>query len=166
MGQILPLVVLAMFTAIATAPWVASGGIAFSVTASLLPAVAIHYWALRRASAFPEIAILFSGLCVDIVSGGVLGLWPSIYALAWVLGLLQRRWAETLWKPGRWLLFSVSMIALLAFVFAFGLLSGRPLAPARELLQAGLWLIAAYPMLAVVLRFADGRRAGRPMELT
>ncbi|MBU1210955.1 MAG: hypothetical protein KJ587_06750 [Alphaproteobacteria bacterium] len=164
MGQILPLATLALLTGVAAAPWWGSSEMTAALIAAFLPAAAIHYWALRRASVMSEIAVLFSGLAVDIVSGGPLGLWVLVYAAAWVLGLLQRPWVEILWKPGRWVLFSLAMPVLGLLVYAVGFHSGSAVASGSALLHATAWLIVAYPAIAAILRVADGWRADRPLE--
>lgn len=164
MANILPLVLLAFFTAAASAPWAAGGDAALDIAAGMLPAVAIHYWALRRASVVPSIAVLFSGLCVDVVSGGPFGLWTSVYALAWVIGLVQRRWARAFWKPGRWALFAVTAVFLALAVFGIGLLLGDEVASVGVLFEAAVWLVAGYPLLAAILRIGDGTRDGRGLE--
>lgn len=164
MGYVLPLVLLALFTAVASAPWAGGGGAALDIAVGLLPAVAIHYWALRRASVLPSIAVLFSGLCVDVVSGGPFGLWTSVYVLAWIIGLAQRRWVEAFWKPGRWALFAVAAVLLSFAVYGIGIVIGDEAARAGVLAEATLWLVAGYPMLAAILRIGDGTRDGRPLE--
>ncbi|KUO68261.1 MAG: hypothetical protein APF80_01115 [Alphaproteobacteria bacterium BRH_c36] len=164
MGQILPLAILVLFTAVAGAPWWGSSEMSAALIAAFLPAAAIHYWAVRRASVIPEVAVLFSGLAVDIVSGGPLGLWVLVYAAAFVLGLVQRPWVEVFWKPGRWVLFALAMPVLGLLVYGVGFYSGRAVASGSALLHATAWLIVAYPAIAVVLRLADGWRAGRPLE--
>lgn len=164
MGQLLALFILLVATGLATAPWLGGDDGTAAVIGGFLPAVVIHYWALRRASVLPEIAIVFAGLSVDIVSGGPLGLWVSVYALAWLMGLLQARWAEAFWKPGRWLLFGLALGVMTVAVYGVGQLTGHPIAPAGVLLESALWLLAGYPVIAAVLRLADGARKYRPLE--
>jgi len=164
MGQIPPLLLLAIATGVASAPWVGGGNAALDIAAGLLPAVVIHYWALRRASVLPVIAVLFSGLCVDVLSGGPFGFWTSVYSFSWVIGLVQRRWATVFWKPGRWAMFGVAVVILAGGISADGAVLGGDIAPAGVLLEASIWLIAGYPLLAAILRIGDGTREGRPLE--
>lgn len=162
MRQILALGVLALLTAAAVAPWPGAGSNLF---AAMLPAAFLHYWALRRASVIPEIAVFFSGLAVDIVSGGPAGFWTLVYVSAWLTGLLGRAWADIGWKPGRWALYAVGMTAVAGVIYGLGNLLGSPVASLGELSLATVWLVAIYPALASQLRLIDGPREGRPLGI-
>ena len=158
MGSVLSVGALAFLTAIALIPW-QSGSTA--LMAALLPVAGLHYWALRRPQLIPGIAVLFCGLTADIVSGGPPGFWVSLYAAAWLIGLMQRPWAARGWKIGRWGLFAVavSSVALLAYALSYVL--HRPLGSAEDVALAVVWLILIYPGLALVLRILD---VDRPEE--
>lgn len=159
--HVLPLAVLGVLSAGAVTNWPGSGS---SLLAALLPAAALNYWAVRRASFVPEIAILFCGLAVDIVSGGSLGFWACIYASAWICGLLGRSAPGSQWKVGRWVHFAVSMAIVTALVHGLGTLLGKPVAPFGALMATIPWLVAIYPLLAFSLGALDGPRSRFPLE--
>ena len=160
MGSVLSVGALVFLTAIALMPW-QSGSTA--LLAALLPVAGLHYWALRRPQLIPVIAVLFCGLAADIVSGGPLGFWVSLYAVAWLIGLMQRPWAGRGWKIGRWALFAVAVLSVAILAYVLSTILQRPLGSAVDVALAALWLILIYPGLALVLRVLD---VDRPEEAT
>lgn len=146
---------LGLATALAAAPW--PGPVA-AVAMALLPAVVLHYWALRRSGALPELAIVFAGLSVDLVSGGPLGQFTVIYVLAWAIGLWQRPWAARWWKPGRFGLLAVALAVAGASLWGLGQALGEPAAGPLEIAAAVGILVAAAPFVSAFLRLADGAR--------
>jgi len=152
MGSILAVAALALLTAIAFFPWQTGRA---ALVGALLPVMGLHYWALRRSHVVPEIAVLFCGLTADIVSGGPLGFWTSLCASAWLIGLLQRPWAERGWKFGRWGFFSMTTgtVAFLAYVLVQ--IVHHPVGSAGDIVFAAMWLMLIYPVLAMLLRILD-----------
>jgi hypothetical protein len=161
MGSVLSLAALAFLTAIAFMPW-QSGNTA--LMAALLPVAGLHYWALRRPQLIPGVAVLFCGLTADIVSGGPFGFWACLYALAWLIGLMQRPWAERGWKIGRWGLFAVTIMIVALFAYGLGHIVRRPLGSAADIAMAAGWLILIYPVLALFLRILDVDRGQDELE--
>lgn len=144
-----------LLTAIAVAPW---GGSAAGLVPVLLPAAGIHYWALRRPAALPEIAVLLSGMSVDILVGGVFGFWTSVYVAAWGLGTVQSSSVAANWKVGRFFAFAASMGLIAVGVLAAGAVLGDAIGRPGDVGWALIALLAAYPVLAGVLRLCDLRR--------
>ncbi|MCH9808741.1 MAG: hypothetical protein K0U74_13510 [Alphaproteobacteria bacterium] len=149
---LLPLAALSLLTAAAVLPWPGDGS---GLMAAMLPVFAVHYWALRRPEGLPGIAVVFSGLTVDLLTGGPLGFWTSIYAGAWIFGSLEKPWAFSAGKIGRWGLFAVAAggVALLAIVM--GALLDWPVASVASLIGAWFWLVALYVPISLLLRLLD-----------
>ena len=124
----------------------------------LLPAVAIHYWALRRPEAFPEVTVLLSGLSVDLMSGGAFGFWTLLYVLAWGLGVVQRPWSMIAWKPGRFVLFAVSMCILAVVALLLGAALNASIGTPTDIARSVGVLVLCYPVLAAMLRLCDVSR--------
>lgn len=162
MGSLLSVGAVALLTAIALIPW--QSGIT-GLMAALLPVAGLHYWALRRPQLIPAIAVLFCGLAADIVSGGPVGFWVSLYSVAWLIGLMQRPWAEWGWKIGRWGLFTIAILSVAILAYALSYALQRPLGSAMDVALAVVWLILIYPGLALVLRILDVERPQEPLGI-
>jgi rod shape-determining protein MreD len=152
---VLPLGALFFLTAAAVLPWLDKDS---AVVAAMLPVFAIQYWSLRRPELFPEIAVLFSGLTVDLLSGGPLGFWTSLYVCAWLIAAVMRPWAFFAGKLGRWGLFAIAAGGVVFLAFVLGAIVGQPVASVGSLLGVWLWLVLLYPPVAAVLRLLDGPR--------
>lgn len=87
-----PLVTIALLTLIAALPWGLPSDYRFFLP--LLPAVAIHYWSVRRDDLAIEWLAFLSGLVLDVLTQGPLGYWSLIYLLSRVMGLQSVRFSE------------------------------------------------------------------------
>ncbi len=148
MMQLVNVLFLGLLTAVAVGAPASGGSPAFALFAALLPAAFLQIVALRRADALPDIAVLFSGLAADFVSGGIFGFFTFINALAWCLGLVLAPYGLSALMPGRLGLFAAVGAVILCAGIAVGWLVGVPLARTGDALWAWLYLIAVYPVLA------------------
>ncbi len=153
LAALLPLATLTILTAATLAPWLPTTSATLAL--ALLPAATLHYWALRRPSAIPSLAVLFSGLSADIVLAGPPGFWTTIYALAWTIGLLQRPMATRYWKFGRWGLFAMAMTVCVGATALIGEVVAAPAGSWLELMTAWALMVLAYPAVAGLLRLCD-----------
>ena len=153
LASLLPLATLSILTAATLAPWLPTTSATLAL--ALLPAATLHYWALRRPSAIPSLAVLFCGLSADIMLAGPPGFWTTIYALAWTIGLLQRPSATRYWKFGRWGLFTIAMTVCVGAAALIGEIVAAPTGSWLDLLTAWALTILAYPAVAGLLRLCD-----------
>lgn len=153
LASVVPLATLSLLTAAALVPWVTTSSLA--LTFALLPAATLHYWALRRPSAIPSLAVLFSGLATDIILASPPGFWTTINALAWAIGLMQRPLADQYWKFGRWGLFAIAMTGCVAAMALIGQALAAPAGSLIDLLIAWIAIIAVYPLFAGLIHAVD-----------
>ncbi|MEQ8826057.1 MAG: hypothetical protein RIC14_16945 [Filomicrobium sp.] len=150
---LLPIAIIGLLTATAATTWLSHAP--SSLALALLPAAALHFWALRHPQLIPGLAVLFSGLAIDIVFAGPMGLWTTVYASAWLIGLLQRPSAEHSWLLSRWGMFAIAMTGCIVVLAGLGEALSAPPGTLIDHLLALTILIAGYPLFAALMRLFE-----------
>lgn len=158
LGLAVPPVSLLLITLIAVAPWGLPADARYILP--LLPAIVVHYWALRHPHAMPEWLAFASGLTVDLVTNGPLGFWALMYLLVYIAAILSRPWWDT-GPIGRFVLFAAALVGVAVAAFLVSTIYTAALAPVVPLAQATLVALLAYPILAAALKPLDVRRMVR-----
>lgn len=154
----LPFFSVAVLTVLAALPWGLPTEDRFFLP--MLPAVAIHYWALRRHGALPEWSVFVAGLLLDIFTHGPLGYWPLVYLAAYTLGVVEAT-AGRKWQVLRLALFAASLALIAAFGWAVASIYFFELADWRPYVR-GVGLAAAAAVLIVpLLHYLDAPETAR-----
>ncbi len=123
--------------------------------------IAIFYWAVHSDDAVSERGAFLSGLTIDLLGGGPLGLWALLGLVTFACAVLARD-ATRFSAFARWFAFAISVIALgVAYVFVTAIILGTFSDP-RNYLYAGGIALVLYPPLALVLSMIAGLRSKRP----
>ena len=121
----------------------------------LLPVAAIYFWSTRRPILMPPPLVFLTGLILDVLTHGPLGLWAGAALIAAISGRSARR---TRPKLG-WLRAAahVAMTIAVCTVYAAVLTSLHKwqMVEPQPLLQAAGAAILAYPLLAGLLSAID-----------
>jgi rod shape-determining protein MreD len=151
----IPSLTLLLITLLSALPWGLSAESRFFLP--LLPAVAIHYWQVRRPEAVPVWLVFVLGILLDVSTGGPLGYWSLIYLIAFALAALASQWRD--WGPaGRLIAFLISL-ALLAgievMLASVYFAEWSDWAPRLRAYAAG---VVAYLVMALIFRVFDSAR--------
>ncbi len=73
----------------------------------LIPLIVVYFWSIYSPGYLPAIGVFFIGLMQDLLSGGPLGLWSSMYLLVQMLVLSQRSYFHGREQRVVWLGFGV-----------------------------------------------------------
>jgi len=112
----------------------------------LLPLVIIFFWAIYAPSYLPAVSVFFIGLLQDLLSGGPLGLWPSIYLLTQYIVLSQRSYFIGREQRVVWLGFALVAIGAGVMLWLVMSLMSGALLPLRALAWQMIATIAVYPL--------------------
>ncbi len=113
-----------------------------------IPLVVIYFWSIYSPSYLPSPSVFAIGLAQDLVMGGPLGLWSSIYLVSQYTVLSQRSYFQGREQRVVWLGFAVvAGIAATAFWQVMSLMTGTRL-PLTPLAVQMLATVAAYPVIA------------------
>ncbi|MEO1015954.1 MAG: rod shape-determining protein MreD [Pseudomonadota bacterium] len=119
-----------------------------AVPTPVLPLVVVYYWSIYSPSNLPAFGIFLIGLFQDLLTGGPLGLWPTIYLLASYLVATQRSYFHGREQRVVWLGFAViAFISAVVLWSVMSLMSGAPL-PVRWLAVQMAGTILLYPLIA------------------
>ena len=118
------------------------------VPAPILPLVVVYFWSIYSPSHLPAFGVFLIGLSQDLVSGGPLGLWPSVYLFIRFVVLSQRGYFQGREQRVVWLGFAVvATLAAILLWLAMSLMSRAALSPYYLGLQM-LVTVAVYPVIA------------------
>ena len=122
----------------------------------LLPLVVVYFWAIYSPASLPAFGVFLIGVLQDLLTGGPLGMWPTIYLTTTYLVATQRSYFHGRDQQVVWLGFAV--IGLIAGAIEWSVMS---LISGSRLPIGGLALrmaatIALYPLIAGV--FAEFHR--------
>ena len=162
----LPIVVVLALVLLAVVPWGGADWIEFALL--LVPLGAIYFWSWRRPQLMPPLLVFLSGLSLDVMTHGPLGVWTCA-ALAVAL---TARFARQSRSASRLLSRMAGVAAAIgAAVFIVWLLmsaSTWQAAAIWPLAQAYAAACIGYPVLAAVLSVFDAAwpvEDGRPLFL-
>lgn len=120
----------------------------------LAPAAIMLYWLQRRPHAMPFPLIFATGLLVDTITRGPLGLWPFAYLIgAGAVRLLASHHPAT--RTGRFLTFSAGVVCIGAVAWLVASGYYLRIAEVQPILAAVAAVILVYPVAALVLGFAQ-----------
>lgn len=114
----------------------------------LIPLLVVYFWSIYSPSYLPSVSVFVIGLLQDLMLGGPLGLWASIYLFVQFLVMTQRAYFHGREQRVVWLGFAVaSGLAALILWLVMSIMSGTLLPMGRLVLQF-LATIAVYPLIA------------------
>lgn len=126
------------------------------VPTPIIPLVVVYFWSIYNPAHLPSASVFVIGLLHDLVSGGPIGLWPTIYLSVQFMVLSQRAYFQGRDQQVVWLGFAVaSTIASVIIWLIMSLMSER-LLPAGGLVLQMLATVATYPVFAAA--FAEFHR--------
>jgi rod shape-determining protein MreD len=147
-----PVLLALLFVVIANLPLSITGGL---MPAPLLALAPIYFWVVLRPELLPPIAVLLIGLFEDLLSGGPPGIWAFGFLAAYGLADRQREVFEGLSGVGAVLGFAATVFTAAGAAFLLAsFVYWRP-APLASLLLESLLTILFYPLLAIVLTWAN-----------
>ena len=122
------------------------------VPTPILPLTIVFFWTLYEPQKLPASAVFLIGIFQDILSGGPIGLWSTLYLVVQYAVLSQRayflgRAFQVIWMGFAVTAFTAGLIQWLVM----GLMAGE-LLPLRFILIQMLTTVAFYPMIAHVFR--------------
>lgn len=112
----------------------------------------IFFWGVERPGSLPSLMVFLSGLLIDFVSGGPVGLWAVSFLLFFVA---LRREAETLSQLGfsaRWMAFCTAVLLVGLFAWAVASLYYFRMLPPGAITWQVLMTMLLYPLWIQVLR--------------
>ncbi len=114
----------------------------------VLPLVVVYFWSIYSPSNLPSIGVFLIGLMQDLLTGGPLGLWPTIYLMASYLVTTQRSYFHGREQRVVWLGFAViAGLAALILWSVMSLMSGAALPIGRLAVQMTATVLL-YPVIA------------------
>ena len=119
-----------------------------SLPTPIFPLLVVYFWSLYSPAHLPAASVFAIGLIQDLLSGGPLGLWPSVYLLVQYLAISQqayflgREWSVV------WLGFTVASLVSAAIVWLIMSLLSSALLPVGGLLAQIIVTIACFPFFA------------------
>lgn len=150
----LPAVVVLMLVLLAMLPW---GGPAWLEMALALTALgAIYFWSVRRPRLLPAPVVFVSGLLLDVMTQGPLGVWAAAALIVALAARLERQSRVHLGMLRRVasiaaaLALSVCVVAVVTSLHQWQLVALRPVG------EALIVAVLAYPFLAGMLSLLDG----------
>jgi rod shape-determining protein MreD len=163
--KVIPTLTIALATLFAVLPW----GLPVEHHAMLrhvmplLPFAAIHYWILRRPDATPTVVAFVSGLIIDVVTRGPLGLWPLVF----VAGIAITSRAAPVIDRHRSIRFAAFAATILILMIVQWLIASAYYVrwlELRPMLEAAMIAAVAYPIVAAMLSALGGmpRRPSNP----
>ena len=118
------------------------------VPTPLIPLLVVYFWSIYSPSYLPSVSVFFIGLLQDLLLGGPLGLWASIYLFVQFLVLSQRSYFHGRDQTVVWMGFAVAGgLAALILWLVMSMMSGM-LLPVVDLLIQFAATIAIYPVIA------------------
>lgn len=156
LSHLAPIVIVALLTILAAAPW--GSGVSGRFLLPLLPFLAIAHWALLRPGLMPVGLVFGSGLGLDVLTLGPLGYW----SFAFLSGHLLALWLPADGDPAllrRWLRFVPVMGVVMLVEWGISSLYFMRAAEAWPLLRAALAAIAMFPILSTLLVLLEPRIA-------
>ena len=163
MSGLLPVLSLAVFTAVAVLPSGLGGGEVLWQPLPLL--AAIFYWGSREANPIGPGGIFIAGLSVDLLGGGgLIGLWALLGLATYLCAMALR--AMVLHSLLRhWAAFGVAMVVVNGLHFVVASVFGHGLLAWPAFVIAALVGMAVYPAVALLFAgmgaFGRTRPAGR-----
>ena len=119
------------------------------VPTPLIPLVVVYFWSIYSPASLPAFGVFLIGIFHDLMTGGPLGLWSTIYLFTYYIVVSQRTYFQGRDQQVVWLGFiTVSAIASLILWGVMSLLSGARL-PIGGLVLQMLVTTATYPVIAV-----------------
>ena len=114
----------------------------------LLPLVVVFFWSIYSPQHLPAFGVFLIGIFQDLVSGGPLGMWPTIYLVISHLVATQRAYFQGREQRVVWLGFAVAtLIASLILWSVMSLLTGANM-PVWRLAAQMAATVAIYPIVA------------------
>ena len=127
-----------------------------AVPMPLLPLLVVYFWSIYSPSYLPSVSVFIIGMLQDLLLGGPLGLWASIYLFVQFLVLTQRSYFYGRDQTVVWMGFGVaSALAALILWLVMSMMSGLILPVGKLALQV-VATFAIYPVIAVL--FAEFHR--------
>ena len=125
-----------------------------------VPVIAVFIWPRGSDSAMSAFFVLIAGLLLDLLSGGITGLWAMFFLLTFIVIRPNRRSRET--KMGSlWLGFAVWWCVLATIYFIIGGLSQTLSASWLSVLIEMVISIAMFPLVYAASQFARRFSADR-----
>ena len=116
----------------------------------LLPLVVVYFWSIYGPNYLSAPSVFAIGLLQDLLSGGPIGLWPTIYLVAQFAVLSQRSYFQGRDQQVVWLGFAIVGVAAAAMQWLVMSVISGALLPLTQLAVQMLATIAVFPLISIL----------------
>ncbi len=115
----------------------------------IIPLIIVYFWSLYSPGHLPAASVFFMGLLHDLLSGGPIGLWPTVYLVMQQIAMSQKAYFL-----GREVMvvsvgFAVAALVVSLIVWLVMSLFSATLLPLGGLLWQMLVTVACFPLFAL-----------------
>lgn len=121
-----------------------------AVPTPVLPLVVVYFWSLYSPGYLPAASVFAIGFLQDLLTGGPLGLWPTVYLAVQYVAISQQSYFLGREIHVVWMGFAVATASVSLILWLFMSLISATLLSLGGLAFQMLTTIAVYPVFAIV----------------